>query len=101
MAQPLSLPSSARSKSSEKSISFFFAVGSVGMEGSFGASVANVEAVRMLARVRQRRFMGERERDSSGGALYFSTIAFEQFRLRARTSLLFRRLNGSYPFNKI
>lgn len=74
MAQLLSLPSSARSKSSEKSSSFFFAVGSAGLrssplicfslavatEGSFGASAAKVEAVRRLASgKRERRFMGD------------------------------------------
>jgi hypothetical protein len=36
MAQSLSLPSSVRSKSSEKSSSFFCEIGSVGIEGSFG-----------------------------------------------------------------
>jgi hypothetical protein len=45
MAQPLSLPCSARSKSSEKSSSFFFATCSAGIEGSFGASAAKVVAV--------------------------------------------------------
>lgn len=53
MAQPLSLPSSARSKSSEKSSSFFFAIGSVGMEGSFGASTAKLVAVTRQASVRK------------------------------------------------
>ena len=44
MAQTLSLPSSARSKSSEKSSPFFLAIGSAGIEGSFDASAAKAEA---------------------------------------------------------
>jgi hypothetical protein len=42
MAQ--AFPSSARSKSSEKSSSFFFAIAPSGIAGSFGASAAKVVA---------------------------------------------------------
>ena len=58
MAQPVSFPSSARSKSSEKSRSFSFAIGSVGMAGSFGASAAKVEAVTRQKGARRRSFRG-------------------------------------------
>lgn len=49
-------PSSALSKSSEKSSSFFFEIGSVGIEGSFGTSAPNVVAVTWQACVRKRGF---------------------------------------------
>lgn len=48
------LPSPARSKSSEKSRSFFFAIGQVGMEGRFGPSVVSVGAASGQAIVRKR-----------------------------------------------
>src|ERR1043166_4979466 len=52
MAQ--AFPNSARSKSSEKSSSFFFAIALSGIAGSFGASAATVVAVTRQARARRR-----------------------------------------------